>query len=52
MTNARYRRKQLARRDGSLAPLPPDAPGSGPQEPSPTPGPSPAPAPDRDPDSR
>ena len=52
MTNARYRRKQLAKRDGSLAPVPQDTPSSGAQEPSPSPGPSPAPAPDRDPDAR
>lgn len=51
MTNARYRRKQLAKRDGSLAPVAPADAEVGPDAatgPAPGSGTEPSPAPDAD----
>lgn len=48
MSIARYRRKQLAKRDGALAPVP--TPGD--DAPAPAPGPDPTPAPEQEPGSR
>ena len=50
MSNARYRRKQLARRDGTLVPLPTDAPAPALPDAERVPATQPALPPQRDPD--